>query len=899
VIVVWTVPSAVLVVYPDFIQVRVQSSVSGTLTNNITVPVTQTSVFIGLSGGASAMVSLAAYNSAGFGPASPTLVVRGPAAAPSGLLQATLLSATDSTIIVTLPACQLNGASIDLYSLTFTPTTGASTAPFVFYSTKSVPTSGILPTGTAFSMTWRARNSAGWSASSPALPVSTKALVPNIVSFVASKVDVSAPTGVYGSGIMLTVTFDGATNQSAAEPAFNPSLAGSVFASNWTSDKVLTLRVTSSGGVPPVFGRTVVALTNVCSASDPSSCAARTSPALSGNFGVINTALASSTTGPVRVLQTGTVPLLTTGVILDVTQLSATQTYLWSVSALHGTVSPSVPTTGVVPNGLSAWLSTAVYTPDSATTNYFGSDGISLKILSVTMVEMSSVVMPVSIMPVNHAPVITAPQTLVLQMGSDFSLAPVTVSDVDTLITATQWSGFGPTSSLPLPSTVPMSVNIQSSTGSFNTSAVTAVAIATTTRTSAITAMGAFITLTGTVSALNTAFANIRYSNSLLTSASISDTVTITVNDNANGGQPVLFGRSSITVIVSCSNVGAPNLLSARIADTTDAVVLTFDRVIVLSVLAGDARAAAFRAKYNALTVLALPCSQFIQNADTLFGPLAMCAQTDGMRITARLTKGNPVVSSTVALSQPLVRACATSNFAATGSVSLLMPLNPPVPSALITAPETIGVCADFVVNSRVTGAGTFAWSGSNGLFDALGDLSTSPSVRVSSLSMQLGTTYTVTLVFTSLYGVPSTPTSLTFTKSANAIPQVSFLGPTAIATTPSSPMSLTVKASASLCAQSDSLKLSFSWSFVPDLPPSVKASIDLRRPTLNLPAGVLLANTTYAVSLVTAMASNLAFSNTVTAMVTVTASPLQVACLPMCVCIFFASPSILPLHFL
>jgi hypothetical protein len=820
-------------------------------------------------------VSLRARNAAGWGSSSTELMVTTPAAVPSGLTPAIVLSIVDTSVSVFLPPCSTNGAAVQSYQLTVLPFAGG--APITVFSVVANLSMSSLDSATTYRVSWRARNSQGWSLPSPLTNITTLTAAPRMLSLVAANPLNS--NNVFAVGNTITLTFDADTNQPNASTVllFSSPITGAVSA-NWSTPRVLVLTVLSVTGSGPTLGiwSVVVAVDLLNAAQTSVSARGRVSPTLSGNWGTIgNVLFVAAGSAPLAVTQDGAGSIVVSaGVVVNVSSLGSVATFALSCTAANGRCSPQPPAT-LSASALATFLSTLRYIPN---TLFFGPDAVSLRVVAAAGNTLASITVPVSVTPVNHAPRLTGPSTIVFPMGTTAALTGFAVTDPDVTSSYTAaWRAFAATAILSVPSSITMTVTVQTVTGFLTvnqTAGMWPVDV------SAAVTSTTLVKLTGLADALGVALGCISYGSVVMASSQARDILSLTVWDNANGGAPVLSATRSVVMRVACGAVAAPTVVSAQLADSLTRVILTFSQPFVLSVLSSDALGPAFLASFKSLTATFVPCTYIFgaSVSNSLMGRGASCGQTGPNIMTVFMTTGALVtVGNNLTVVPGVVRACDTSTVTASGTVVLATPANPPIPSVQLVAPASVDVCASLTVVSQVKGLGgkgcTYSWSATGSLLSGLGSLTSSATLSIPSLAMVPGTDYTITLAVTNAFGVASTPVSVTVTKSAATIPQLFIVGPSTVATTPANSVSLATVAQASKCATSTSLKLNFAWTVSPAV--AVMSSVPTTSTTLTLPARSLVAGTTYTFTQTASMAYDASLSNSVAVTVSVTASPL------------------------
>ncbi len=845
-------------------------------TQNWTLNVAQTSFVLPNMPPASVVfVSLRARNAAGWGIASTELMVTTPAAVPSGLTPAIVLTIVDTSLSVFLPPCSTNGASIQSYQLTLLPLAGG--APITVFSVMANFTVSSLGSATTYSVSWIARNSQGWSLPASPTNVTTLTAAPRMLSLVAANPLNS--NNVFAVGNTITLTFDTDTNRpnASAVLVFSSPITGTVSA-NWSTPRVLVMTVTSVTGSGPMLGiwSVVVAVDLLNAAQTSVSARGRVSPTLSGNWGTIGNVLSvTAGSAPLAVIQDGAGSIIVSaGVVVNVSSLGTVATFSLSCATANGRCSPQPPGS-LSASALATFLTTLRYVPNAL---FFGPTAVSLRVVAAAGNTLASITVPVSVTPVNHAPRLTGPSTIIFPMGTTTPLTGFGVTDPDVTASYTAvWRSFSTTATLPVPSLITMTLTVQAVTGYFTLNQTTGVWPADVSATPVGTNL---VRLTGLADSLGFALGLISYGSVVMASSQARDTMTLTVWDNANGGAPILSATRSVVMRVFCGSVAAPTVVSAQLADSLTSVVLTFSQPFVLSVLPSDALASAFLAFFKSSTATFVPCTYIfgVSVSNTLMGRGAFCGQTAPNVMTAFMTTGASVAVGNILTVLPgVVRACDTSTATTSGSVILATPTNPPIPVVRLFAPASVDLCASLTVVSQVQGLGgkgcTYSWSATGSLLSGMGSLTSSATLFIPSLSMAPGTDYTITLAVTNAFGVASTPVSVTVTKSAATIPQLFVVGPSTVVTTPANSLSLATVAQASKCATSTSLKLNFAWTVSPAV--AAMASVPTSSTTLTLPARSLMAGATYTFTQTASMAYDSSLTNSVAVTVTLTASPL------------------------
>ena len=214
-----------------------------------------------------------------------------------------------------------------------------------------------------------------------------------------------------------------------------------------------------------------------------------------------------------------------------------------------------------------------------------------------------------------------------------------------------------------------------------------------------------------------------------------------------------------------------------------------------------------------------------------------------------------------------LIKLCDNSVKKLTGSVTVQMPWELIPPEVFTFGPSKIGLCDGFEVFAFATQLGPFTgeytWSTDLATIDTT--TYTEDFLTVAADTVDPGTTVNVHCEVKNFIGVSSTEQAiLQVVKENRAIPELSFVGSTAIKTVrrPVGHLRINTEAIWSSCqAQDDDAKsITFTWTISPDI--AQLTSEEKSRGSLGIPYNNLVAGTTYTVTVNIAMAADATLSN-------------------------------------
>ena len=745
----------------------------------------------------------------------------------------------------------------------------------------------------SYSVTWRALNAYGWSATSTAAGFATKTPPPALTSLRAG--DNCACKTTFGVGSTITASFSVLTSQPSISTqagvdalfTFTPRMPGT-YSGAWVNGSavitILTLPQAVVYSIGLVTAQVVSALTDAAGMS--SSALGQVSPPLSGSwYGASrNVSYFNQQQPALRIMEDSSANAIP---IVQATGLYASSTAVLTYTVLTGRLalsSASAASTYKATQGMSVnstMLAMAVpypnlraflqanlitYTPQPLSTT--------TDVLTVTVQDQltngyasDSTVLPIIISQVNHAPAVQLPAAAFVPafvFGSNYTLPSFNVTDVDV--------SYAPAAA------VTVTVRVQRSTTALLTfsagvvvpstlslSVQAGVAVPTLTFAGPIADLNAYLSLTPIV-----------FADSGMTASTSAATILVYVNDNGNGGSPALDASSSLSIPVTCQGTSAPSVLSAAFANDLGSILLAFDvQLDQGAALTGD-------------------CSLFFAAATVAsFGQAPSCVFRGSFGLAVVLGYGATILPSTSLQlsSSAALRRCA-GGLRTSGAALVSAPAVPIVPMVSILGPSIVSSCDPLTLYGQATGLGgrpgaaSYSWSVSKGssqsasaAVDAtstiLGSSGSSSTLQVSSAQLyDTQTFYFFYLTVSNFLGQSSTALQLVY-KSQYALPLLTPQGGTAVQYHAADSFYLSVTPVLSSCLTGNARVMNFTWSISPM--PASAALIPLNNPQINVPSYALPSGQ-YAFQLAGAMVSNPALSSSVVISVTIAASPISVA---------------------
>ena len=747
----------------------------------------------------------------------------------------------------------------------------------------------------SYTVTWRALNAYGWSASSAPTTFFTKTAAPSIISLRAG--DSCACRTSFGVQSTLTVAFSRATSTPAISTqagvdalfTFSPRLPGT-YSGAWSADgaqaiiTILSLPAQATYSIGLVTCMVVSNLTDAASMS--ASGLGQVSPPLSGtwygasrNVSYFNptqptmSVREDSSANPIALAQAAglynsSTAVLSYAVLSGSLALSSTAAAA-SYRASQGLSANSTQLAIAVPYPnlrafLQASLITYTPTPGSTATDVLT---VSVQDQLTNGYASDSTTIPILISQVNHAPAVALPPASSIPsfiFGSNYTLPSFRIADADQ-------------SSAPA-ALVTVTVRVQPSTTALLT--LSAGVAAPSTVSASVQAGVAVPTLTfaGPIADLNSYFAlsPISFADTGMTASTSVASALIYVNDNGNGGSPPMDASASLTIPVTCQGTSAPQLLSATFNNDLGGLLLTFDSQLDQgAALTGD-------------------CGSFFANATAAtFGLAPSCVFRGSFGVAVLLGYGATILpgAQLQLTSTSALRRCLGGQ-TTSGTITVSSPAIAIVPMVSILGPSIISSCDPLTLYGQATGLGgrpgaaVYSWSVSMGstssassAVDATSTIlgSSGSSSTLSVTSAQLYTSqayYFFYLTVSNFLGQSSTAVQMVY-KSQYALPLLTPQGGTAVSYHSADSFYISVTPVLSSCLTGSARVMNFSWAISPM--PSTASAIWLSNPQINVPSYALPSGQ-YRFTLTGFMASNAALSSSVAVSVSIAASPIAVS---------------------